>query len=74
MQKFLDNVVQDCGPENISLAHLVLYLLTDEDRDNRLYRPQKNAKKPLEEELFDLRGVTYWLGPGLTPPWVLEKF
>ena len=59
VQKFLDNVVQDCGPENISLAHLVLYLLTDEDRDNRLYRPQK-TQEALEEEL-DLRGVTYGL-------------
>jgi tetratricopeptide (TPR) repeat protein len=57
VQKFLDNVVQDCGSENIQLANRVLYLLTDEDRDNRLYRPQK-TREALEEEL-DLRGVGY---------------
>jgi len=50
VQKFLDVVVQDCGPDNIALANLVLYLLTDEDRDNRLYRPQK-TREALEEEL-----------------------
>jgi hypothetical protein len=57
VQKFLDVVVQDCGPENVALANLVLYLLTDEDRDNRLYRPQK-TREALEEEL-DLMGLEY---------------
>jgi tetratricopeptide (TPR) repeat protein len=56
-QRFLDAVIQDCGPENIPLANLVLYLLTDEDRDHRLYRPQK-TREALEEEL-DLMEVAY---------------
>jgi len=59
VQRFLDNVVNDCGPENIQLANLVLYLLTDEDRDNRLYRPQK-TREELEEELT-LMQATYGL-------------
>ncbi|NJL46095.1 MAG: ATP-binding protein, partial [Leptolyngbyaceae cyanobacterium SM2_3_12] len=57
VQHFLRNVVDDCGPENADLANSVLYLLTDEDRDNRLYRPQK-SREDLEEEL-DLRGAQY---------------
>jgi hypothetical protein len=57
VQRFLDNVVNDCGSENAQLANLVLYLLTDEDRDNRLYRPQK-TREALEEEL-DLLNVSY---------------
>lgn len=59
VQRFLDNVVSDCGPENAPLANVVLYLLTDEDRDNRLYRPQK-TREELEEEL-DLMALDYTL-------------
>ena len=57
VQRFLESVVNDCGPENVQLANLVLYLMTDEDRDNRLYRPQK-TREALEEEL-DLMEVDY---------------
>ena len=57
VQNFLDNVVQDCGAENADLARLVLYLLTDVDRENRPYRPQK-SREDLEEELT-LRGTAY---------------
>lgn len=31
VERFLEGVVQDCGPENESTARLVLYLLTDEN-------------------------------------------
>ncbi|PSN13724.1 hypothetical protein C7293_14825, partial [filamentous cyanobacterium CCT1] len=57
VQNFLGTVVHDCGPENADLARLVLYLLTDIDRENRPYRPQK-SREDLEEEL-DLRGASY---------------
>ncbi|NMF83088.1 ATP-binding protein [Nodosilinea sp. P-1105] len=57
VQQFLDNVVHDCGPEQADLANLVLYLLTDDDRNNGLYRPQK-SRLDLQEDL-DLRGVVY---------------
>ena len=59
VEKFLDSVIQDCGSENRQLANLSLYLLTDEDRDNRLYRPQK-TREELEDEL-DLIGISYGL-------------
>ncbi len=57
VQNFLDTVVLDCGIENAALASLVLYLLTDIDRENRPYRPQK-SRKDLEEELT-LRQADY---------------
>jgi hypothetical protein len=57
VQRFLGSVVHDCGPEQMDLAHLVLYLLTDEDHHQRLYRPQK-SRLDLEEDL-DLRGFPY---------------
>ncbi|MGG6238338.1 ATP-binding protein [Nodosilinea sp. AN01ver1] len=57
VQNFLGTVVRDCGPENADLARLVLYLLTDIDREGRPYRPQK-SREDLEEEL-DLRGASY---------------
>ncbi|PSR15034.1 sugar-binding protein, partial [filamentous cyanobacterium CCP3] len=57
VQNFLGTVVHDCGPENADLARLVLYLLTDIDRESRPYRPQK-SRQDLEEEL-DLRGASY---------------
>ncbi|MEO1069445.1 MAG: hypothetical protein AAFW95_10055, partial [Cyanobacteria bacterium J06638_6] len=57
VQNFLGSVVSDCGAENADLARLVLYLLTDVDRENRPYRPQK-SREDLEEEL-ELRGVEY---------------
>jgi tetratricopeptide (TPR) repeat protein len=50
VQNFLGSVVEDCGPENADLARLVLYLLTDVDRENRPYRPQK-SRDDLEEDL-----------------------
>ncbi len=59
VQRFLEYVVNDCGPENTQLANLVLVLMTDEDRDNRLYRPQK-TREALEEEL-DLMEIAYSL-------------
>jgi tetratricopeptide (TPR) repeat protein len=57
VQNFLGTVVDDCGAENADLARLVLYLLTDIDRDSRPYRPQK-SREDLEEEL-NLRGAVY---------------
>jgi tetratricopeptide (TPR) repeat protein len=53
VQSFLQNVVRDCGPENEELAHLVLFLLTDET----ILRPLK-TRHELEEELRSL-GITF---------------
>lgn len=50
VQEFLAYVVHDCGPPNERLAWVVLYLLTDEDRDQRLYRPLK-TREEIEYEL-----------------------
>jgi WD40 repeat protein len=50
VQRFLAYVVRDCGPPNERLAWVVLYLLTDEDRDQRLYRPLR-TREELEYEL-----------------------
>ncbi|NJO09910.1 MAG: AAA family ATPase [Leptolyngbyaceae cyanobacterium SL_1_1] len=49
VQQFLNNVVHDCGPPNQDLAWTVLYFLTDEDADNRLYRPLKTQEELTEE-------------------------
>ncbi|MFQ4138961.1 ATP-binding protein [Nodosilinea sp. PGN35] len=57
VQNFLGTVVDDCGAENADLARLVLYLLTDIDRESRPYRPQK-SRDDIEEEL-NLRGAIY---------------
>jgi WD40 repeat protein len=46
VQKFLDQVLRDCGPENIDLARAALYLLSDESGT----RPLK-SRLELEEEL-----------------------
>ena len=50
VQRYLAYVVRDCGPPNEKLAQLMLYLLTEEDEDKRLYRPLK-TREDLEYEL-----------------------
>lgn len=50
VQRFLASTLEDCGPPNQELAQVVLYLLTDEDRTGRLYRPLK-TREDLEYEL-----------------------
>lgn len=50
VQDYLTYVVRDCGPPNENLAWIVLFLLTEEDRDQRLYRPLK-TREELEAEL-----------------------
>ena len=50
VQDYLTYVVRDCGPPNERLAWIVLYLLTDEDREQRLFRPLK-TREELEYEL-----------------------
>ncbi len=54
VQRFLSYVVHDCGPPHERLAWAVLYLLTDEDRDQRLYRPLR-TREDLEYELALLK-------------------
>jgi len=46
VERFLQAVVQDCGPDNQNVAKLILYLLTDENNT----RPQK-TREVLELEL-----------------------
>ncbi|MEM9768092.1 MAG: hypothetical protein AAF892_09460, partial [Cyanobacteria bacterium P01_D01_bin.71] len=50
VQDYLSYVVRDCGPSNERLAWVVLYLLTEEDREQRLFRPLK-TRDELEYEL-----------------------
>ena len=50
VQNYLASVVYDCGPPNERLAWVVLYLLTEEDREQRLYRPLK-TREEIEYEL-----------------------
>ncbi|MDB9524936.1 hypothetical protein PN498_02965 [Oscillatoria sp. CS-180] len=50
VQDYLTYVVRDCGPSNEKLAWVVLYLLTDEDREQRLFRPLK-TREAIEYEL-----------------------
>ncbi|MEM9003269.1 MAG: AAA family ATPase [Cyanobacteria bacterium P01_F01_bin.86] len=59
VQEFLAYVVHDCGPPNEHLAWVVLYLLTDEDRDQRLYRPLR-TREEIEYEL-SLLGMPFEL-------------
>ncbi|NET05063.1 MAG: hypothetical protein F6K16_10120 [Symploca sp. SIO2B6] len=49
VERYLSEVVQDCGPENKETAQLVLYLLTDENNT----RPLK-TRKDLEKEITTL--------------------
>lgn len=53
--RFLNHAIKDCGPPNERLARLVLYLLTDEDLENHLYRPLKTFED-LDYEL-DILGI-----------------
>lgn len=50
-QQFLTAVVRDCGPPHEKLAWLVLYLLTDIDRNRQPVRPSK-TREELEYELL----------------------
>ena len=74
VQRFLAYVVRDCGKPNEEIAKVVLFLLTDKDRSDRLYRPLKTREeleyalsllgKEFTEEQLDL--VLYILvGSGL---------
>ena len=50
VQDYLTYVVRDCGAPNERLAWVLLYLLTEEDREQRLFRPLK-TREELEAEL-----------------------
>jgi WD40 repeat protein len=52
VQRYLDNVVQDCGTENYRLTNLILYLLTDEKgtRPLKTYNDLKRELHILEQE------------------------
>ena len=49
VQRFLEDAIKDCGPENEELARIVLYLLTNENGT----RPLK-TQDDLEADLIDL--------------------
>lgn len=48
VERYLENVVKDCGPENQEVAEVVLYLLTSEDGT----RPIKTKSELAEEKLY----------------------
>ncbi|MDX2257065.1 MAG: hypothetical protein NW214_16250 [Pseudanabaenaceae cyanobacterium bins.39] len=52
VQRYLDNVVQDCGTENYRLTNLILYLLTDEKgtRPLKTYNDLKRELHVLDQE------------------------
>jgi hypothetical protein len=50
VQRFLEDVVKDCGPENEDLARIILFLLTNEKGT----RPLK-TREDLETDLLDLK-------------------
>ncbi|MEH2031640.1 MAG: hypothetical protein V7K67_18595 [Nostoc sp.] len=52
VERFLEGVIKDCGPENQQLAELVLWLLTDEN-STRPLRTREDIKNSLQELLTD---------------------
>ncbi len=52
VERFLQEVIKDCGSENQQLAELVLWLLTDEN-STRPLRTQDDLKKGLKELITD---------------------
>ncbi|MCC5652104.1 hypothetical protein LC609_20230 [Nostoc sp. XA013] len=55
VERFLEEVIQDCGAENEQVARLVLYLLTDENGTRPLKtRAELAADLPAEVEKLDL--------------------
>ena len=54
VQKYLEEVVDDCGKENKQVAELVLYLLTDEN-NNRPLKTRSELEKDLEKLGKNLR-------------------
>ncbi len=54
VQRSLEDVVKDCGPENAELARLILFLLTNEKNT----RPLK-TRDDLEADLIDLGLITH---------------
>ncbi|MEH2242153.1 nSTAND1 domain-containing NTPase, partial [Nostoc sp.] len=55
VERFLEEVIQDCGAENEQVAQLVLYLLTDENGTRPLKtRAELTADLPAEVDKLDL--------------------
>ncbi|MBE8989173.1 hypothetical protein [Nostoc sp. LEGE 12450] len=55
VERFLEEVIQDCGAENEQVARLVLYLLTDENGTRPLKtRAELAADLPAEADKLDL--------------------
>lgn len=50
VDRYLEDVVDDCGPENEELAEILLYLLTSEDGT----RPNRTKSDLLQEKLCEL--------------------
>ena len=48
VHRYLENVVQDCGPENQEVAEIILYLLTNEDGT----RPIKTKSELVQAKLY----------------------
>jgi WD40 repeat protein len=49
VNRYLENVVEDCGPENQELAEIILYLLTNEDGT----RPIRTKAEMMREQLYE---------------------
>ncbi|VXD23175.1 nSTAND1 domain-containing NTPase [Planktothrix paucivesiculata] len=68
VERFLEEVIQDCGPENEATARVVLYALTDENDT----RPLK-TRLELAEELKQKLHREQVIGPLDTILYILEK-
>ncbi|VXD20512.1 WD-40 repeat protein [Planktothrix serta PCC 8927] len=68
VERFLEEVIQDCGPENEAMARLVLYALTDENDT----RPLK-TRTELAEELKHKLNQDQVLNPLDLILYILEK-
>jgi len=54
VERFLDEIVQDCGPNNTNLVKIILYLLTDENNTRPLKtRAELKNEVELTEERMD---------------------
>ena len=54
VEKFLEDVIKDCGPEHEQVARLVLYLLTDENNTRPLKTKDELVVQLPESENLDL--------------------
>ncbi len=68
VQRYLDNVVYDCGKENYRLTNLLLYLLTDEQgtRPLKTYAELERSLQQLNTEFYEQSQAEVNIGSAIT--------